>query len=63
MPGGIDAHVHLCQDLKTGTVISSCNKHGNDAKTAIQDQMGSVVNVQTTSRQVQEVPSPEERLL
>jgi hypothetical protein len=63
MPGGVDAHVHLCQDLKTGTVISSCSKHRNDAKAATQARMDSVVNVQTTSRQVQEVPSPEERLL
>jgi imidazolonepropionase-like amidohydrolase len=21
MPGGVDAHVHLCQDLKTGNSI------------------------------------------
>lgn len=24
MPGGVDAHVHLCQDLKTGWLLADC---------------------------------------
>jgi hypothetical protein len=27
MPGGIDAHVHLCQDLKTGILSSHIHRN------------------------------------